>query len=244
MVACHSVCKSFHGKSALSNVSLDVEPGRILALLGRNGAGKSTLIRILTGQLAPDSGQIHVLGRPLRLEDGHDFRQNIGVLPDELGLFDDLSIVEHLDLSGRVYGLSKLDRLMRSDQLLRALDLQHGRSTLIRDCSHGMRKKTALALALLHNPKVVFLDEPFEGVDPVAAQNVRAMLLAMSSKGATILLTAHTFGLLEGLAADVAILHNGSLAHRSSRDEAPSALSEIFFSVTGQPSYEQMQWLG
>jgi ABC-2 type transport system ATP-binding protein len=243
MIACQSVSKSFHGKPALENVSLKVSPGRILGLLGRNGAGKSTLIRILTGQLMPDVGEVQILGRPLR-HGTHDFRQDIGVLPDELGLFDDLSIIEHLDLSGRVYGTSKVDRLMRSNQLLQALDLEHGRRTLIRDSSHGMRKKTALALALLHNPKVVFLDEPFEGVDPVAAQNVRAMLLAMSRKGATILLTAHTFGLLEGLVADVAILHNGSLAYHSTQDETPSNLSEIFFSITGQPRYDEMQWLG
>lgn len=241
MIACQSITKAFHGKPALHQVSLDVQPGRILALLGRNGAGKSTLIRILTGQLHPDAGEAQILGHTVG---AYGLRQIIGVLPDELGLFDGLSVIEHLDLSGRIYRLSKLDCRLRSNQLLHALDLEHGRHTLIRDCSHGMRKKTALALALLHNPKAVFLDEPFEGVDPVAAENIRSMLLAMSRKGATILLTAHTFGLLQGLVADVAILHNGALAYRSPPSGTPTDIAKTFFSVTGQPASEELAWLG
>jgi ABC-type multidrug transport system, ATPase component len=243
MIACRSVTKTFQDKAVLSDVSLEIGPGRILGLLGRNSAGKSTLIKILTGQLSRDSGDVYLLDQPIRRM-SHALRQMIGVLPEELGLFDDLTVLEHLDLSAKVYGLPKAVRSQRLHELLTVLDLDDGRHTPARNCSHGMKKKTALALALLHNPKVIFLDEPFEGIDPVAAESIRKLLLTMARKGSTILLTAHTFALLEGLADDVAILHDGKIAYRSQYDCQMSELKRIFFSIVGEPNHGELEWLG
>lgn len=243
MIACQAVTKTFRNKRALHDVSVVVPSGSIFALLGRNGAGKSTLLKILTGQIAADSGSIQILGEPLPSA-ASKIRRYIGVLPEGLGLFDDLSVLEHLDLSGRIYGLSRQERSTRIEELLEALDLEHGRNTLARNCSHGMRKKTALALALLHNPQVLFLDEPFEGVDPIAVRGIRGILAQMAQRGATILLTAHTFSLLENFASEAAILHQGRLAYRSQAGSDLSEIEGIFFSISEAPPVPELQWLG
>jgi ABC-2 type transport system ATP-binding protein len=243
MIACQAVTKTFRDKRALHDVSITVQPGRLFALLGRNGAGKSTLLKILTGQLSADSGSIQVLGQYLPAA-GSKIRRHIGVLPEGLGLFDDLSVLEHLDLSGKIYGLSRKERSTRIEELLDALDLEHGRNTLARNCSHGMRKKTALALALLHNPQVVFLDEPFEGIDPIAVRGIRGILSQMAQRGATILLTAHTFSLLEGFASEAVILHEGRVVYRSQSGSDLSEIGDIFFSISEAPPVPQLQWLG
>ena len=165
MISCQGLTRRFGDFIAVHQVALDVPKGNICALLGPNGAGKSTLMKMLTGLLAPTSGDAAVEGFDVR-KDVLAIKRISGILPEHLGLFDELTVEEHLLLSGPIYGLSAHETRARTGQLLHALGLEDGRNTFAAQCSHGMRKKTALALALLHNPSVLFLDEPFEGIDP------------------------------------------------------------------------------
>ncbi|MGH9629021.1 MAG: ABC transporter ATP-binding protein, partial [Bryobacteraceae bacterium] len=158
MISCSNITKSFGELRALSNITFDVKAGRICALLGPNGAGKSTLVKILTGLLRPTHGSATVAGYNTR-DGGPPLKRCIGVVPEGLALFDDLTIEEHLHMSGPIYGLNRQTTRERASQLLRMLALEDGRRRFMRDCSHGMRKKTALALALLHSPPVLILDE-------------------------------------------------------------------------------------
>ncbi|HLK53690.1 MAG TPA: ABC transporter ATP-binding protein, partial [Candidatus Angelobacter sp.] len=162
MIECRNVTKRFGPVVAADNISLQI-PGGICALIGPNGAGKSTLLKMLTGLLHADAGEIRVTGlnpdeHPLKI------KRMMGVVPEDLGLFGSLTIQEHLELSGPIYGLTRSEIRERSVSLLRMLGLGSAARSFLDECSHGTRKKTAFALALLHNPKVLFLDEPFEGI--------------------------------------------------------------------------------
>ncbi|HTQ58349.1 MAG TPA: ABC transporter ATP-binding protein [Bryobacteraceae bacterium] len=167
MISCRNVTKRFGEARALDDVSFEL-PAGIGAVLGPNGAGKSTLLKILAGLLAADSGDVRISGCDL-FADPVTVRRSIGVLPEDMGLFDGLTVEEHLELCGPIYGLGKRETRERGDALLRVLGLEDGRYTYLDQCSHGMRKKTALAMALLHGPRVLLLDEPFEGIDPASA---------------------------------------------------------------------------
>jgi ABC-2 type transport system ATP-binding protein len=241
MIVCNDLSKSYRGAKALNSITLEIGPG-ICALLGSNGAGKSTLLKLLTGLTIPDSGQIllqgiNIASRPM------DVRKLIGVLPEDLGLFDDLNIEEHLELVGPIYGLTRDETRVRAESLLRLLNVYTTRKTSLRECSYGMRKKTALALALLHKPRVVFLDEPFEGIDPLSSKVIEQVLSSLAKRGATILFTSHILPLVERIASRVLILRQGSVAWDSSEGLAPGTLDALYFSVVGQPSVEEVSWL-
>src|SRR5947209_20431466 len=156
MISCRNLTRRFGGFTAVNNLTLDIAAGAVCAFLGPNGAGKSTTLKMFTGLLAPTSGVVEVCGldvtaKPLEL------KRRIGVLPEDLGLFDDLTVEEHLLLTGDIYGVTREETRRRTDQLLHALSLEHGRRTFAAACSHGMRKKTAFAMALLPNPPALFL---------------------------------------------------------------------------------------
>ena len=166
MIDCKAATKSYASQPVLRGIDLVVEPG-ICALLGANGAGKSTLLRLLSGLEEPDSGSVSIGGLGFR-DHGVEIRRNLGVLPECLGLFESLTIIENLMAIGPVYGLTKRETEARATDLLGIFELTQGSHTVARNCSFGMRKKTALAMALLHKPRVVLLDEPFEGIDPAS----------------------------------------------------------------------------
>jgi ABC-2 type transport system ATP-binding protein len=166
LISCKNLTRRFGDFVAVVNVSFEVPEGTIAALLGPNGAGKSTTLRTLSGLLTPTGGQAVVAGKDV-VSTGLDLKRSIGVVPEGLALFDDLTVEEHLLLTGGVYGLSREETLKRCEELLNRLDLIEGRPTFASACSFGMRKKTALAMALLPNPRVLSLNEPFEAVDPM-----------------------------------------------------------------------------
>jgi ABC-2 type transport system ATP-binding protein len=151
MISCRHVTRRYDNFTAVEDLSFEVAGGAICVLLGPNGAGKSTTVKMLTGLLEPTSGEITVAGLSFK-RNPVELKRRIGVLPENLGLFDDLTVEEHLALTGHIYGASRQDARARANQLLSTLDLEHGRHTFARNCSHGMRKKTALAMALLPNP--------------------------------------------------------------------------------------------
>ena len=227
----------------MDNLTLEVPSGGICAFLGPNGAGKSTTVKMLTGLLTPTSGQAQVGGFDVAASP-LEVKRIIGVLPENLGLFDTLTVEEHLLLSGPIYGLTRDETERRADQLLRALALEDGRHTFIDHCSYGMRKKTALAMALLHNPRVLFLDEPFEGIDPVTSRTLRELMITLAARGVTIFLTSHILPIVERLAQQIVIIRDGRMVWNSRPDELPEGLEEMYFQLAEPPIEEELPWLG
>jgi ABC-2 type transport system ATP-binding protein len=203
---------------AVQDVNLRVEAGQFFGFLGPNGAGKSTTIKMLTGLLAPTSGSIHILGEDLK-QNSADVKRQIGVVPEGMALFGRLTAEEYLRFVGRMYGLDRATTVQRTHELLEFMQLADERKKLIADFSHGMQKKLALAAAVIHGPRVLFLDEPFEGVDAVAAGTLKAMLQRMIARGATIFLTSHVLEIVERLCTHVAIIQRGQLVAQGSLEE-------------------------
>jgi ABC-2 type transport system ATP-binding protein len=213
-----ALTRRFGDFTAVDNVNLRVDAGQFFGFLGPNGAGKSTTIKMLTGLLAPTSGSIRILGEDLQANSA-DIKRQIGVVPEGMALFGRLTAEEYLRFVGRMYGLDRTTTLNRTRDLLEFMQLAGEQKKLIADFSHGMQKKLALAAAVIHGPKVLFLDEPFEGVDAVAAGTLKAMLLRMIARGATIFLTSHVLEIVERLCTHIAIIHRGQLVAQGSLDE-------------------------
>ena len=233
---------------AVDQLTLRVEAGRFYGFLGPNGAGKSTTIKMLTGLLAPSSGTIRILGEdmsdPAR---ALEIKRRIGVVPENLALFDNLTAREHLTFVGRMYMLPPDVIRKRCDELLAMMDLADETKKLTLEFSHGMKKKLALAAALIPNPDLLFLDEPFEGVDAVASRVLRDTLKQCVGRGATVFLTSHVLEIVEKLCTDVGIIARGTLVHQGRMDalRATGSLEDTFLSVvgTGPDSEPKLSWL-
>jgi ABC-2 type transport system ATP-binding protein len=236
VISCRNLTVRYGEFCALDTFDLDVERGEICAIIGPNGAGKSTTLKVLAGLQTATSGSATVLGVNPR-----EAKQAIGVMPESLGLFEDLTIEEHLTLTARIYGAPH-DRI---SQLLRALNLESRRATLARDCSHGMRKKTSFAMALLPNPKVLLLDEPFEAVDPVSSRRMLEVLRdAAHERGLTVLLTSHIFSVVEHLADRFVLIRGGKLIYTAATGLHAGAIEELYFELVEPPGSEKLEWLG
>src|SRR5688572_1015030 len=227
----------FDSFCAVDRVNLAVESGTFYGFLGPNGAGKSTTIKMLTGLLAASSGEILVLGR--NMLDPHDAleaKRRIGVVPEDLALFDNLTAREHLTFVGRMYLLPKDVIRKRIDELLHLLGLQYDEKKLTLEYSHGMKKKLALAAALLPNPDLLFLDEPFEGVDAVTSRVIRDLLAGYVARGSTVFLTSHVLEIVERLCTHVGIIVRGRLVEQVATDEVRrrgQSLEELFLRTAG-----------
>src|SRR5262244_354433 len=205
---------------AVDRVELKVERGTFYGFLGPNGAGKSTTIKMLTGLLAPSSGEILVLGkRMLDPEQSLEAKRRIGVVPEDLALFDNLTGREHLTFIGRMYLMPKDTIRERIDELLSTLELAGDETKLTMEYSYGMKKKLALAAALLPNPDLLFLDEPFEGVDAITSRIIRDMLAKYVARGSTVFLTSHVLEIVEKLCTHVGIINKGRLVEQASLAE-------------------------
>lgn len=242
MIECRNLSKTYEGRTVLKPLDLRLGAG-ICGLLGPNGAGKSTFLNLLSGLIVPDTGDIRVNGISLS-EDQASVHQILGVLPEQLGIFDSLTIWENLMCVGPVYGLTRAESEEKAESLLSLLDLTRGRDTYARNGSWGMRKKTALAMALLHNPRVLLLDEPLEGMDPASSLRIQNVLAQFARGGATILLTSHVLSALEKIAARVLILSQGTLVWDSEHSSGTGSLEQIYFERVGWPSEEVAPWLG
>jgi ABC-2 type transport system ATP-binding protein len=242
MITCRNLTKNFGSFSAVGNVSFEV-PGGICALLGPKGAGKSTLVGMLTGLIVPTSGDALIAGLDVRRQP-LQVKQIAGIVPEHLGLFDSLTVEEHLALCGPIYGLTPEQTSARAEQLLRVLGLEHGRKTFLDQCSHGMRKKTALAMALLHNPRVLFLDEPFEGIDPVTAKSIHDLLTTIADRGVTLFFTSHILSIVDRLATQIMMIQAGSIVWNSATTELTQPLEDLYFELVEAPRMEDLAWLG
>ncbi len=220
---------------AVDSLNLTVERGQFFGFLGPNGAGKSTTIKMLTGLLAPSSGLIRILGEDL-LANTVEVKRQIGVVPEGMALFGKLTAPEYLNFVGRMYGLDKRTTAVRSAELLEYMGLADQRKKLIADYSHGMGKKLALAAAVIHAPKLLFLDEPFEGVDAIAAGTLKSMLQGMIARGATIFLTSHVLEIVERLCTHVAIINRGHLVAHGSLEELRAGVRARLAAADGEPT--------
>jgi ABC-2 type transport system ATP-binding protein len=243
MITCRNLTRRFGDFTAVDGLNLAVARGAICAFLGPNGAGKSTTVKMLTGLLAPTAGSatvdgLDVASHPLEV------KQRIGVLPEDIGLFDDLTVEEHLLLTGDVYGIPRAETQSRAAALLRVLSLEHGRRTFAAACSHGMRKKTSFAMALLPNPTVLFLDEPFEAVDPVTSKIMRVLLESAARRGVTVFLTSHILSVVEQIATQLVMIRAGKLVWDSPAAELPQSLEQHYFDLVEAPVLEELEWLG
>ncbi|SCK06337.1 ABC-2 type transport system ATP-binding protein [Streptomyces sp. WMMB 322] len=242
--------KRFGGQVAVQGIDLDLPAGRFVGLVGPNGAGKTTTLSMITGLLRPDAGTVEVGGRDV-WRDPVDVKSRIGVLPEGLRLFERLSGRELLTHLGALRGFPRDEVDRRTTQLLETLDLVGSQHKLIIDYSTGMRKKIGLAAALLHNPEVLFLDEPFEGVDPVSAETIRGVLERYTGSGATVVFSSHVMELVESLCDWVAVMAVGSIrAHGPLAEVRGSAgsLHEAFLHLVGAheraAAGDGLDWLG
>jgi ABC-2 type transport system ATP-binding protein len=210
--------RRFGDFTAVQDVNLTVAAGQFFGFLGPNGAGKSTTIKMLTGLLSPTSGSIQILGFDA-IADSVEVKRQIGVVPEGLALFGRLTAAEYLRFVGRMYGLDTTTTAIRTTELLEFMGLAAETKKLITDFSHGMQKKLALAAAVIHGPKILFLDEPFEGVDAIASGTLKAMLQGMIARGATIFLTSHVLEIVERLCTHIAIIDHGHLIANGSLEE-------------------------
>jgi ABC-2 type transport system ATP-binding protein len=238
----------FDGRPAVADLGLEVPEGAFYGFLGPNGAGKSTTMKLLTGLLAPTSGRASVLGLELG-EDGQAVKKLVGVVPDGLNLFERLTGAEQLRIHGQLYGLPRREAERRARELLDTLGLSEDADKLVQDLSHGMKKKLALGCALIHGPRLLFLDEPFEGIDALAVSGIRRMLQDLVARRAmTIFLTSHVLEVVERLVTHVGIIHHGRLVAQGTLDavRASGTLEETFIQMVGEerPEPQGLSWLG
>lgn len=245
----HDLSRHFGELRAVDGIDLAVPRGSFYGFLGPNGAGKSTTIKCLTGLLRPSGGTTRILALDPATDDLAIKRQT-GVVPEDQALFERLSGPETLSFVGQVHGLAKEAIRKRTGELLELLDLASAGNTLIADYSHGMRKKLALAVALLPAPTLLFLDEPFEGIDAVASRQVKELLHQFVHHGGTIFLTSHILEIVERLADHIGIIHHGRLIAQGPIGELPGAaghasLEETFIALVGGKQVERpaLDWL-
>jgi len=265
-ISTEHLSRRFGDLVAVDDMNLRVTAGQFFGFLGPNGAGKSTTIKMLTGLLAPSSGRMEILGLDLT-GNPVEVKRQIGVVPEGMALFGRLTGAEYLNFVGRMYGLGRDTAAKRAAELLEFMQLADQPKALIADYSHGMQKKLALAAAVIHGPKILFLDEPFEGVDAIASGTLKSMLNGMIARGATIFLTSHVLEIVERLCSHVAIIYRGKLVAQGSLEELRTGvqaqatqagtdaatsggkltLEEIFLRIVGgtrAAAEQELSWLG
>src|ERR1700729_3992398 len=233
-LAVHGLRKSFGAKEAVAGIDLEIAAGSLSGLVGPNGAGKTTSLSMMTGLLRPDAGQVPINGLDV-WADPVAAKAVIGVVPAEARLFERLSGTEMLEYAGRLRGMPVAEARSRAGQLLEVLDLAADAKRLVADYSTGMRKKAALGCALIHNPQVLFLDEPLEGVDPVSADVIRRLLKRFADSGSTVLFSSHVMELVEQVCDHVSIIAAGRIVASGTTDEgrAGKTLQQAFIDLVG-----------
>ncbi len=251
-VVTRDLMQVFGHKVAVSHLNLAVRSGEFFGFLGPNGAGKSTTIKMMVGLLRPTSGTVYVGGVDV-WHDSLRARSLMGVLPEYLNLYERLSGREYVTFAGHMYGLSEREVRTRTEELLNVFGLSNDADKLVVDYSVGMRKKIALAAAIIHRPQVLFLDEPFEGVDPVSSRVVRDILHELTQHGTTIFFSSHIMEVVERLCTRVGIINQGvlvaegslqELRERASGNNKDATLEDIFLNVIGvQNESHNLSWL-
>jgi len=242
--------KQYDDRVVVDHISFHVARGEFFGFLGPNGAGKSTTIKMLTGLLRPTSGRAWVAGFDVAAQ-AVEAKTRIGVLPEEMNLYERLTGLEFLEFAARMYGLSGDSPRSRAVELLTLLQLDNDQDKMIVDYSQGMKKKTALAAALIHNPSVIFLDEPFEGVDAVSGRIIKDILQRLTAQGATVFFSSHILEVVERLCTEVAIIDRGKIVAQGDMGElrgqlhsGDATLEAMFLQLVGAaPQNEGLSWL-
>ncbi len=245
VLSASSLVKRFGQNVAVSGVDLEVRAGSFYGIVGPNGAGKTTTLSMITGLLRPDSGSIRVHGIDVWGKP-NDAKRVIGVLPDRLRLFDRLTGAQLLYYSGILRGLDNETVRKRSADLAAAFGLEDALNRLVADYSAGMTKKIALACAMIHSPRLLVLDEPFESVDPVSAVNVTEILQRYVASGGTVVLSSHGMDLIQRVCDHVAIIVQGKVLASGTIDEVrgEKSLEDRFVELAGgRKVAEGMEWL-
>jgi len=243
-----NITKGFNKKIAVDSIRLKIPSGTFFGFLGPNGAGKTTTIRMIAGLLRPDSGRVFIKEKEIDIHE-KEWKKQIGLLSDELGFFYRLTLWEHLLFIGQLYGLGYTETISRGEELLRYLDVWDSRDTKAFEASHGTKKKLGLALSLIHNPEIILLDEPFEGIDFVAAKKIRELLIILSKRGKTIFLTSHILEIVEQVIDSFTIIVNGRIVAEStmaglkaSHTTLPDLYSSVVGGYTGNPESD-LAWI-
>lgn len=240
--------RRFGKATAVDGLDLDIAPGEFYGLLGQNGAGKTTTIKMIVGLLRPTEGTAGI-GEHDTWEDPIAVKRRIGVLPEEFNLYERLTGAELLDFTAAMHGLEREEAVARRNELLTMLDLTEDSTKLVGDYSRGMRKKVALAASIIHSPDVLFLDEPFEGVDAVSARLIQQLLMRYTQSGATIVFSAHEMHLVERLCTRIGIMVRGRLAIEDTisglcaRTGADNVEDAFITAVGGEIGSGEVEWL-
>jgi ABC-2 type transport system ATP-binding protein len=246
-IAVTELRKRFGPKEAVAGIDLEIASGSLAGLVGPNGAGKTTSLSMMTGLLRPDGGRVLLNGMDL-WADPPAAKAIIGVVPAEARLFERLSGEELLEYAGRLRGLPAGEVRSRAAQLLDVLDLTEDAKRLVADYSTGMRKKAMLGCALIHNPAVLFLDEPLEGVDPVSADTIRRLLTRFVASGSTVLLSSHVMELVERVCDHVTIIDKGRIVATGTTEQVRNGktLQQAFIDLVGSRATDEevLSWLG
>ncbi|MGO9080591.1 MAG: ABC transporter ATP-binding protein [Streptosporangiaceae bacterium] len=246
-IAVRGLRKSFGAKEAVAGIDLEITAGSLAGLVGPNGAGKTTSLSMMTGLLRPDGGRVLISGLDV-WADPPAAKAVIGVVPDQAWLFDRLSGAEMLEYAGRLRGMPAGEARSRATQLLNVLDLTADAQRLVADYSTGMRKKAMLGCALIHNPSVLFLDEPLEGVDPISADVIRRLLTRYTGSGSTVLFSSHVMELVEQVCDHVFIINQGEIvaAGTTQQVRGGKTLQQAFIDLVGPRAGDEegLSWLG
>ncbi len=240
--------RDFGKDTAVDDLDLDIAPGEFYGLLGQNGAGKTTTIKMIVGLLRPTRGTAGI-GEFDTWKDPIAVKRRIGVLPEEFNLYERLTGAELLDFAAGMHGLERPETIDRRDELLELLDLSEAANKLVGDYSRGMRKKVALAASIIHRPDVLFLDEPFEGVDPVSARLIQKLLMRFTASGATIVFSAHEMHLVQRLCTRIGIMVKGRLAIEDTveglceRTGTSNVEDAFIMAVGGDIGSGEIEWL-
>lgn len=244
----HGLTRYFGQLCAVDGLDLCIESGKFYGFLGPNGAGKSTTIKMLTGLLAPTRGTMRLLDQDMtHPNNAREVKRRVGVVPEESALFDNLTAREYLTFIGRMYQLPAETVHTRCQELLAMMNLENEEKKLTLEYSHGMKKKLTLAAALIPNPDLLFLDEPFEGVDAVSSRLLRDILKRCVQRGTTVFLTSHVLEIVEKLCTDVGIIAKGKMVYQDTMEHIRSSgsLEDRFLETVGRDHLEQqkLSWL-
>jgi ABC-2 type transport system ATP-binding protein len=236
MLQLTGITKSYAGRRVLDDVSFTVRPGRLTGFIGGNGAGKTTTMRIILGVLAKDAGTVTLDGVEVTAPD----RRRFGYMPEERGLYPKMKVLEQIVYLARLHGFSKTDAETRARELLDRLDLGQRLDDKVETLSLGNQQRAQIAAALVHDPEVLILDEPFSGLDPIAVDVVAAVLQARAAQGAAVLFSSHQLDVVERLCDDLVIIAAGEIRAAGSRKELRAQHSRRRFELISATSAD---WL-
>ena len=232
MLNIKNLTKTYGEKKAVDDLTLHIAPGEIYGFIGHNGAGKTTTLKACCGLLTPDSGEITVDGMSIR-EKPIDCKRVMAYIPDNPDMYEFLTGYEYLNFVADVYGVTKEDREKRIAELGALLGITDALGGAISECSHGMKQKIAIISALIHKPKLILMDEPFVGLDPVASHQLKNLMAEHCANGGAIFFSTHVLEVAEKLCNKVAIIKNGKLVASGAMDDVrgDSSLEEIFLEL-------------